>query len=76
MKKLLVMSAFCSTFFLFSVPTSGQRIDEKGEWKFKDTVVTNGTIYAVEKCEKTLFGECTIGTYQSVPAPIAPSIGG
>ena len=68
MKKLLAFSAF-SLLFL-SQPSSGQVIDDKGEWIHKDTVVHEGTIYAVEKCEKTIFGTCTIGTYQSVEAPV------
>jgi hypothetical protein len=71
MKNLFYACGFILILCTYAVnPSSAQYIDDKGEWKFKDTVVLNGTIYAVEKCEKTLFGSCTIGTYQSVPAPV------
>ena len=69
MKKLVFPFLFLC-FIGVSQNSTSQVIDDKGEWKFKDTIVLNGEIYAVEKCEKTIFGSCTIGTYQSVPAPV------
>jgi|GEM_PF-2237286 hypothetical protein len=72
MKKLFYFVSFSLILIctLGLQPLSAQYVDDKGEWKFQQAIVLDGAIYAVEKCEKTLFGTCGIGSYQSVPAPI------
>jgi hypothetical protein len=73
MKKLCITVVAFVVMFLTVQFSNAQLIqgpiDTKGEWKYKDKIIKDGNLYAIEKCEQTIFGTCTIGAYQAVLIP-------